>query len=183
MSDKKRVPVEDLLVNLTRSEYTVDELVEWLADVNRPSSHAKFCKYVRAAIDEAIKYCEIPIITRRYPFGIEKEELLSKDIKPWCDKKGLIFAPDSKPAKVNKSAITKRENNLISIALAKGKLINSFMKGEKLPSCDYLVKSTHGNITPGGLGTYLTDHFGAPKSTRDKLREIFADDDDFGNDE
>ncbi len=182
MSDEKRVPIQNLLVNLTRSEYTVDELVEWLADVNRPSSYGIFCKNVRASLDDAIKNCEIPIITRRYPHGIQKQVLLSRDIKPWCNKKGLVFAPSSEPGKVNKSAITKRENTLISIVLSQGKLINAVMKGEELPSYDNLVKSTHGNITPGGLGTYLTDHFGAPKSTKDKLREIFADD-DFGNGE
>ena len=171
---------------LAPSEYTLDMAVEWIAKFNNINGLCDL-RHLRYSIETAINAGELTYRGNPHylPMGfciccrskqLAELTLSKRDIEQWCRKMGLRWATDDSELLRQRQAEEKEVGKVtreafLSIVAAQYEVIGYFMRGEaeKLPPYSHLVRS--GDITPDGLGKYLTNEFQACSSANERIAE------------
>ena len=168
------------------SEYTPDEVVRWIGIFNN-IRNAHHLGLIRESVYKAIDAGELTLRGNPYyPMAgicpccrkkhLRQQTIPKKDLEGWCRKLGLSFGADDSERLPEVQAEEKEVGKVtrkafLSIVAAKYEVIGYFMRGEaeKLPPYSHLVRS--GDITPDGLGKYLTNEFQACSSANERIAE------------
>ena len=109
MTGKKRIPGQGAISKNPPSEFTIEELADWLARLNVEFGYSRDKQYFRKIIEDAINtgdltlrgstYYPLPGICRKCWEKNLSELIISReDVQKWCNKYGYIFCSINDPS-------------------------------------------------------------------------------------
>lgn len=178
--DISKVPVDQVLSKFNRYEYPLEDAAELIARLENTTDYGYMKRVARETLKQAVE------LTGELSGRIVNGEYSIKhdDLKVFSKKKKWRFGDDeneqqSEPQPATK-IITKNKNEIDNQAQELHEnskeayediLAGAYYFMEKMiqgkineRAVKKLIKNTTGEITPNGLGDYLTQHYGAAKT-------------------
>lgn len=182
MTGNKIVPGQGAVSKNPPSEFTIEELADWLARLNPEFGYSRDKQCFRKIIEDALNTGDLTIGgSPQYPLpgrcvDCHRDYLAPKvipitDIEQWCINKGVVFFTTGKR---KKQELADKQNKPIhgNSKKARDQLDAAFYDFfEKLLQgkinaivVEKLIKETTGELTTNGLGNYLMNFHNAPPS-------------------
>ena len=192
MTGNEIVPGQGAISKNPPSEFTIEELADWLARLNVEFGYSRDNQYFRKIIEDGINTGDLTIGgSPKYPLPgrcvdchrryLAPQTIQITDVEQWCIKKGFVFRGDAcKKSETNqtcneKAAPKHSRKALLSVVKAMYQDINEvfipLIDIDQLPY--HLQKKIKKDCKsrPSGYGEYLTNERGACKSAKDIIPE------------
>ncbi len=182
MTGNKIVPEQGAISKNPPSEFTIEELADWLARLNVEFGYIRDKQYFRKIIEDAINTGDLTIGgSPKYPLPgrcvdchrsyLAPQTIQITDIEQWCIKKGFVFfitgkqqtqkLPDKKDKPIHGNSQRVRDQVDAAFYDFFEKLLQGKINAKAVRN---LIKSTTGELTPHGLGDYVHKYHNAPPS-------------------
>ena len=192
MTGNEIVPGQGAISKNPPSEFTIEELADWLARLNVEFGYSRDKQYFRKIIEDAINTGDLTIGgSPKYPLPgrcvdchrsyLAPQTIQITDVEQWCIKKGFVFG-----GVVSQKQETNQTSNEKTVKKHSRKALLSVIKGMYqdinetfIPLIDKYQLPYHlqekikkdCKLRPSGYGEYLTNNRGACKSADDIVPE------------
>lgn len=199
MTGNKIVPGQGAVSKNPPSEFTIEELADWLARLNPEFGYNRDKQNFRKIIEDSINTCDLAIGgSHQYPLPgrcvdchrkyIAPQTIKTTDIEQWCLNRNIFFNTgkqktqemkekedidgENKELKDELCRLRRNKAKLGNLIVAQTKCIKDLVKGKKHVGATGLIIKVNGRISYNALSKYLSNNYGGSKKSGREIKKL-----------